>query len=285
MSTIAVATDSACGLSQQEANEYGFYILPMVFYVGGEECIEGISLSDEEFYDSLEAGKDVSTSQPAIPDVLKLWDRLLKEYDQLIYIPMSRALSNSYETAAMLGEDYKGRVFVVSSTRISVTQAECAIRAKQLVDEGLTAEEIVEKLNEMELASSIYITVESLKYLRKSGRLSGIEAFAGEILNIKPVIQIKGGMLEPFAKVRGRKKAKKTIEEAILHDYNELVEKYGAERVKVYVGHGCAKEEMIEWAEHIKTLLPGTVIHMAKLPLNICCHVGPGTIGSAVCVN
>ena len=285
MGRIAVATDSACGLSQQGAKEYGIYMLPMVFYVGGEECIEGITLSDEEFYDNLIRGVEVSTSQPAIPDLLGLWDKLLEEYDQIIYIPMSKALSSSCATAIMLSEDYEGRVFVVSSPRISVTQAGSALKAKQLVDEGLSAEEILERLKETDLAASIYITVESLKYLRKSGRLSGIEAFAGEILNIKPVIQIKGGMLEPYAKVRGRKKAKKSIEEAIVRDYKELAEQYGEDRVEVYVGHGCAEQEMLEWAEHFKTLFPGVKIHLAKLPLNICCHVGPGTIGSAVVVN
>lgn len=285
MEKIAVLTDSNSGLTKEEAAEHEIHILPMTFFVDGEECIEGVTLSEEEFFDRMKQGYTVSTTQPSLASLSELWDKLLKTYDKVIHIPMSKALSGGYSAAAMFSRDYDGRVLVVDSRRISVTQASAAIQAARLVSEGMQAEEIKKRLEDMALEASIYITVDTLEYLKRGGRIRSAEALAGEILNIKPVIQVKGGLLEPYCKVRGRRRAKKEMEDAILRDGKALMEKYGSGRLELYVAHADAGQEAEEWAAKVESLFPGKKARLAKLPMSICCHVGPGTIGVGVCVS
>lgn len=285
MEKTAILTDSNSGLTKEEAKRHQIHILPMTFFVDGRECVEGVSLSENEFFDCMRRGDTVSTTQPSLAALSDLWEELLKTHDKIIHIPMSKALSGGYSSAVMLSEDYKGRVFVVDSRRISVTQASAAIEAAHLAENGVPAEEIKARLENMALEASIYITVESLEYLKKGGRIRSAEALAGEILNIRPVIQVKGGLLEPYCKVRGRKRAKKEMEEAILRDGKALMEKYGEDRTELYIAHADAAEEAREWAEEIESLFPGKQAKIAKLPMSICCHVGPGTIGVGVCVS
>lgn len=285
MEKIAILTDSNSGLTREEAEKKHIYILPMVFFVDGKEYTEGVSLTEEVFFGSLREGRPVSTTQPSLAELSEVWERLLKSHDKVLHIPMSKALSGGYDAAVVHSREYNGRVLVADSRRISVTQASAAVRARELADEGISAQEIKEYLENMAMEASIYITVESLEYLKKSGRIRGVEALAGEILNIKPVIQIKGGLLEAHSKVRGRKKAKKAIEDVILKEGRELAEKYGENNLEVYVGHADAGEEAEEWKEKFEGMFPGKKVTVAKLPMSICCHVGPGTIGAAVCVS
>lgn len=285
MEKIAIVTDSNSGISREDARKYGIEVLPMIFYVDGQEYREGISLTEEQFFSSLEQGLEVSTSQPSTAEMLELWDRLLASCDAVVHIPMSKVLSGGYSTALAVSEEYEGRVQVVDGRRISVTQVSMAIHARKLSDAGMTAEQIKEELERVSLEASIYITVDSLKYLKKGGRITGAEALAGEILNIKPVIQTKGGLLEVHSKVRGRKKAKKAMEEALLEDWSRLSACYGQEAVHIGLAYSVVEEEALEWKEQLEELFPEKHIHLAKLPLNICCHVGPGTIGAGVFVD
>lgn len=282
MEKIAVVTDSSSGMTAEEAKSHGIYLLPMVFFVEGKEFREGVSLTEELFFDSLNKGVEVATSQLPPADITGMWDELLKTYDKVIHIPMTKALSGGHATTVALSEDYDGKVLVVDSRRISVTQESMAIHARELADEGMSAKQIKETLEETALDADIYITVETLRYLKKSGRVSGITALAGDMLNVKPVIQIKGGMLEPCGKARGRKKAKKMMEDAIKKDFERLADKFGADKLKLYVAHANAGEEAAEWGARIEEMFPGHAVHIAKLPMNICCHVGPGTIGIGV---
>ena len=284
MRRVAVVTDSNSGMSCEMAEKYGITILPMMFTVDGKEYREGISITKEFFFDSMRNGKEVSTSQPSIADLTELWDELLESYDEIVHIPMSKALSGGYETAVVLSREYDGKVVVVDGQRISVTQEAMAIQAGRLAEEGMRAQEIKEQLEETALDASIYITVETLEYLKKGGRISAAAAVAGEILNIKPVLQIQGGLLEVYGKVRGPKKARKMIEDALKKDWEELAEKFGADNLNLYVGHADAEKEVQEWKKHLEELFPGYEVQVAKLPMSISCHVGPGTVGAAVCV-
>ena len=285
MEKTAILTDSNSGLTKEEAKRHQIYILPMTFFVDGRECVEGVSLSEKEFFECMRRGDTVSTTQPSLAALSDLWEELLKTHDKIVHIPMSKALSGGYSSAVMLSGDYEGRVLVVDSRRISVTQASAAIEAARLAGDGVPAEEIRAKLEDMALEASIYITVETLEYLKRGGRIRSVEALAGEILNIRPVIQIKGGLLEPYCKVRGRRRAKKEMEDAILRDGKALMEKYGEDRLELYIAHADAAEEAQEWAGKIESLFPGKQAKIAKLPMSICCHVGPGTIGVGVCVS
>ena len=285
MEKIAILTDSNSGLTKEEATKHQIHILPMTFFVDGTECIEGVSLSEEEFFRRMKQGYTVSTTQPSLASLSELWEGLLKEYDKIIHIPMSKALSGGYSAAVMFSKDYDGRVLVVDSRRISVTQASAAIAARRLVCAGVPAEDIKKELEDMALEASIYITVDTLEYLKRGGRIRSAEALAGEILNIKPVIQVKGGLLEPYCKVRGRKRAKKEMEDAILKDGKALMDKFGEDKLELYVAHADTGQEAEEWAAKIEGFFPGKQAHIATLPMSICCHVGPGTIGVGVCVS
>ncbi len=251
MEKTAILTDSNSGLTKEEAKRHQIHILPMTFFVDGRECVEGVSLSEKEFFECMRRGDTVSTTQPSLAALSDLWEELLKTHDKIVHIPMSKALSGGYSSAVMLSGDYEGRVLVVDSRRISVTQASAAIEAAHLAGDGVPAEEIRAKLEDMALEASIYITVETLEYLKRGGRIRSVEALAGEILNIRPVIQIKGGLLEPYCKVRGRRRAKKEMEDAILRDGKALMEKYGEDRLELYIAHADAAEEAQEWAGKI----------------------------------
>ena len=208
MSKIAIVTDSNSGITQAKAREMGIRVLPMPFYINGELYFEDITLTQEEFYQKLDENADISTSQPSPADVMGLWDEVLEEYDELIYIPMSSGLSASCETAEGLSREYNGRVHVVDNQRISITQRQAVLDAMEMADKGLTASQIVDVLLREKLEASIYITVDTLKYLKKGGRVTAAGAALGTVLNIKPVLQIQGDKLDAFAKVRGFKAAK-----------------------------------------------------------------------------
>lgn len=203
MSKIAVVTDSNSGITQAQAKACGVTVLPMPFYINEELFYEDINLSQEDFYAKLEENADISTSQPAVGDVLDLWNSLLKEYDEIVHIPMSSGLSGSCETAIMLAQDFDGKVQVVNNQRISVTQRQAVLDAKTLAERGKSAAEIREYLERTKFDSSIYITVDTLKYLKKGGRITPAAAALGTLLRIKPVLQIQGEKLDAFPK-RGR---------------------------------------------------------------------------------
>ena len=202
MPNVAIATDSNSGISQAEAKEMGIRVLPMPFYINEELFFEDITLTQEQFYRRLAEDADISTSQPAPGDVTDLWEQLLETHDQVVYIPMSSGLSNSCETALMLAAEYKGRVFVVDNQRISITQRQSVLDALAMAAAGMDGQAIHDALMRERLEASIYITVDTLKYLKKGGRVTAAGAAIGTVLNIKPVLQIQGEKLDAFAKAR-----------------------------------------------------------------------------------
>lgn len=279
MAKVAIATDSNSGITQKQAKEMGIYILPMPFTIDEELYYEDITLTQEQFYEKLQSECSITTSQPAPGDVVGLWDRILKEYDQVVYIPMSSGLSNSCETAMMLASDYAGKVFVVNNQRISVTQ-KCSVRdAMELAKQGRSGEEIKAILEDMKLESSIYITVDTLKYLKQGGRVTPAAAAIGTILNIKPVLQIQGDKLDSFAKARGFKQAKKIMLDAAQKD---MQERFGNRPVHLQAAYTCSEEEAQAWKREIQERFPGYEIEVDKLSLSVACHIGPGSIAIAI---
>ena len=282
MGKVAVITDSNSGITQNQAGEYGIYVLPMPFYIDEKLYIEDITLTQEEFYKRLGEGVDIKTSQPAPGDVMDLWNKVLKEYDEIVHIPMSSGLSSSCETAHMLAEDFDGKVQVVNNQRISVTQKQSVLEAKKMAEQGMSAAEIKSILEEHKMESSIFITVDTLKYLKQGGRITPAAAAIGSVLNIKPVLQIKGEKLDAFTKARGMKLAKKKMLEAVEKELNEMfgpsMEKEDVIIQAAYTGSG---EEAALWAEEIKGRFPGHHFEMDPLSLSIACHIGYGALAIA----
>ena len=275
MRKAAIATDSNSGITQAMARELGISVLPMPFYIDEELYFEDITLTQEQFYKKLQSDCAITTSQPAPGDVTDLWDRLLEEYDEVVYIPMSSGLSNSCETAVMLSQDYEGKVYVVNNQRISVTLKQSVLDAIQLAKQGKSGGEIQRILEDMKLESSIYITVDTLKYLKQGGRVTPAAAAIGTILNIKPVLQIQGEKLDSFAKARGFKQAKKTMLDAIEAD---MQGRFRDQPVHLHAAYTCSREEALSWKQEIATRFPGYEIDMDPLSLSVACHIGPGSL-------
>ena len=277
MSKVAIVTDSNSGITQKRGEELGIYVLPMPFFIDGELYLEDITLSQEQFYEKLGADSEISTSQPSPGDVMDLWDKLLEDYDEIVCIPMSSGRSSTCETALSLAQDYDEKVQVVNNQRISVTQEQSVYDAIKLRDEGKSAAEIRQVLEKEKMQASIYITVDTLKYLKKGGRITPAAAAIGTVLNLKPVLQIQGEKLDAFAKVRGWKAAKKTMLNAIEKD---LTDRFADVKDQMVLGmaYTCSKEEADEWKNEIQTRFPDYELVEGPLSLSIACHIGPGAM-------
>lgn len=279
---IAVVTDSNSGITQAEAKTLGVYVIPMPFMINEETFEEDINLTQAEFYSRLEDGADISTSQPSPETVMQLWDGLLKEYDQVVHIPMSSGLSGSCQTASVLAEDYGGKVYVVNNQRISVTQRQSALDAAELAAAGLDGRQIKEVLERTKLDSSIYITVDTLKYLKKGGRITPAAAALGTLLKIKPVLQIQGEKLDSFSKARTMKQAKNTMLAAMSHDLESRFGDAEAENTWLQVAHTCNQDAAEEFVREIQEHFPkNRGICLAPLSLSVACHIGPGALAIA----
>lgn len=282
MGKIAIVTDSNSGITQDEGRVLGVSVLPMPFYINDVMYLEGITLSQEEFYERLKKDEPISTSQPSPGEVCGLWDTLLKEYDEIVHIPMSSGLSASCETAMGLAREYEGRVQVVDNQRISVTQRQSVLDALALAKAGKTAAEIREILEAEKLESSIYITLETLKYLKKGGRITPAAAAIGTVLNLKPVLQIQGEKLDAYSKVRGKKQAKRVMLKAMKEDldtrFGEYVKSGEMCLQMAYTGN---QEEAEEFKKEVQETFPDFEIHMDPLSLSVACHIGHGALAVA----
>lgn len=281
MSKIAIVTDSNSGITQSEGREMGVCVIPMPFLINDEEFFEDITLDQNGFYKKLKENGSVSTSQPAIESLTNTWDELLKSADEIIYIPMSSGLSGSCQTAKMIAEDYDGKVHVIDNQRISVTQRNAVQDALRLREEGKTAEEICKALMETKLDASIYIMVDTLKYLRKGGRLTPAVAALGTILRIKPVLQIQGEKLDTYAKARTTRQGVSIMLEAVKKD---MEQRFGGNVEQVYFSIAHTQNE--QGAEELKAALqdmyPGIEVMINPLSLSVSCHIGPGALAVAL---
>lgn len=279
MSKIAIMTDSNSGLSQKEAKEMGIFVLPMPFLINEKEYLDGVNLFPDQFYEFLKEDANVSTSQPSPDSIMKLWDEVLKEYDEIVHIPMSSGLSGSCQTAMMLADDYDGKVQVVNNQRISITQISSILDAQKLIVAGKTAAEVKAVLEEEALQSSIYITVTTLKYLKKGGRITPAAAALGTMLRLKPVLQIQGEKLDSFAKVRTMNAAKRTMIDAIRSD---LENRFAGQPMRIDVAHTNNKEAAAEFAKELEAEFPGYQVQRTdELSLSVACHIGDGSLAAA----
>lgn len=282
MRKVAIVTDSNSGITQKEAQGLGITVVPMPFYINEELFLEDVTLSQDEFYKRLSEDADISTSQPSPGEILDLWDGLLKEYEEIVHIPMSSGLSASCETAMSLAMDYEGKVQVVDNQRISVTQRQSVLDAIKLAEDGKNAAQIRKKLEADKLESSIYITVETLKFLKKGGRITPAAAAIGAVLNLKPVLQIQGLKLDAYAKCRGKKQAKKMMLRAMKDDFDKRFAEYIANgEMELQAAYTGNEEEALEWKAEIEKTFPDMPVHMDPLSLSVACHIGQGALAIA----
>ena len=277
---IAVVTDSNSGITQKQAKEMGVFVIPMPFMIDGETYFEDITLTQEQFYEKLANDADISTSQPSPESVMGLWDEVLKEYDQLVHIPMSSGLSGSCQTAMMLAmeDQYEGKVFVIDNQRISVTLYQSIKDAQMLAAQGADGAHIKKRLEETKLDSAIFITVDTLKYLKKGGRITPAVAMIGTLLKIKPILSIFGDKLDSYAKARTVKQAKATMVEAILKELTERLNDPQCKHTHLGVAHTQNPEAAEEFKKEIEAMFPYADVVLAPLSLSVSCHIGPGSL-------
>lgn len=280
---IAIVTDSNSGITQAEAKQLGITVLPMPFMINEETFYEDITLSQPEFYEKLEGGASVVTSQPSPESVLNLWEDLLKEYDEIVHIPMSSGLSGSCQSAIMLSEDFEGKVQVANNQRISVTQRQSALDAKMLAEQGMSAKEIKDFLEKDKFNSSIYIMLDTLYYLKKGGRITPAAAAIGTMLKLKPVLQIQGEKLDAFAKARTANQGKSIMINAIRNDMETRFGGARADNIWLQVAYTKNIDTAQQFVSELEKEFPGFNIVCNPLSLSVACHIGPGALAVACC--
>ena len=279
MSKVAILTDSNSGITQAQSKEMGVMVIPMPFFIDGEQYFEDINLTQEEFYKKLQEDADISTSQPSVGELQEYFDKLLKDYDEIVFIPMSSGLSGTCQTATMLADEYDRKVHVVNNQRISVTQRQSVIDALNLAKKGYSALEIKEILEREKMESSIYITLDTLKYLKKGGRITPAAAALGTILRLKPVLQIQGEKLDAYSKARTYKIAKNTMLDAIAKDIEERFDgKSSPEDIYIAIAHTDNLAAAEEFRDEVKAIYPEHDIYIDHLSLSVACHIGPGAL-------
>ncbi len=284
MSKIAIVTDSNSGITQEQAKEAGIFVLPMPFMIKGTTYYEDINLTQEQFYGLLSDGADISTSQPSPEAVMNLWDEVLKEYDEIVHIPMSSGLSGSCQSAMMLAKEYDGKVQVVNNQRISVTQRQSVIDANTLAQKGMSAKEIKDFLEADKFNSSIYIMLDTLYYLKKGGRITPAAAAIGTMLKLKPVLTIQGEKLDAFAKARTASQGKSMMINAIKNDISTRLGGFTEEKgIWLQVAYTYNREAAMAYRDEIAKIFPGYDIHVDPLSLSVACHIGPGSLAFACC--
>lgn len=278
MPKVAIITDSNSGISQQMGRDMGIEVVPMPFTIDEKTYYEDINLTREEFFQMMEDGKEILSSQPSPGDLMKLWDKTLEKYDQIVYIPMSSGLSSSCQNARMIANEYKGKVVVVNNQRISVTQKRSVQDAIELAKNGYDAARIRDILHRDKLEASIYIMLDTLKYLKKGGRITPAAAAIGTLMRIKPVLQIKGERLDAFSKARTLSQGKTTMINALHHDIDTLFGGIDAGNVWVYAVHAQVPESFAVFSDEVKKAFPSYTVEDSQLSLSICCHIGPGAL-------
>lgn len=285
--SVGIITDSHSGISQEEAKQLGILVLPMPFYIDGQCYYEDVTLSREEFFEKLDSGADITTSQPSPADVMKLWDQGLAQFQEIVYMPISSGLSGSCATAAAMAQEepYAGRVFVADHGRVSTPLHRLVLDTKDLIREGYSGAQIKDMLEGSREDVEIYIGVDTLEHLKRGGRITPAAALLGTVLNIKPVLKLDVGVLDSYKKCRGFLKAKKIMLEAMEHDMNTRFAK-AKERGDLYLlaASSASKEETGQWVEEIRNTFSGMEVMCDYLSLGVSCHTGQGALGIGCCV-
>lgn len=280
---VAIATDTNSGITEKLSKQ-GLYVLPMPVIVDGQTYLEGKDISSQQLYEAMNQHKDISTSQPSPGNLMEFWDSILQEgYDEIVYIPMSSGLSSSCQSAIQFSLDYDGKVQVADNHRISVTQKESVFSAYRLVQQGYSAKEIKAYLEEHAYEASIYVSVNSMEYLKKGGRITPAVAAFASILNLKPVLTIQGDKLDTYGKARGMRQAESSMIEAVKHDRTTRFGEIPDSHLHIEAAGSFETEEQAQkWLHLVQTGFPGMEISYADLPCSIACHVGMDAAGIGI---
>lgn len=282
MKSVGIVTDSHSSISLNMAKKLGVYLLPMPFYFGEECYYEEVSINRKELFERMNNGESVTTSQPSPEAVMDLWRACLKECNEILYMPISSGLSGACGVAIMLAQDeeFEGKVYVVDNGRVSTPMHRSVLDALELVNEGYSAKEIKDILEQSKDDMSIYIAVETLEYLKKGGRITPGAAAIGSVLNIKPILKLDTGVLDSFKKCRGMKKARSLMLEAMEEDiHGRFKESYDKGELYLLAASSADEETTDSWIKEIEEHFPDMKVLCDNLSMGICCHTGEGALG------
>lgn len=273
----AVATDTNSGITPQEASSAGIALIQMPVMINRISYSES-SISPEFFFRSMEEDdSEIITSQPSAGALIDLFSELAEEYDDIAYIPMSSALSSACETSRMLCSEYHLPVYTADNRRISVTQKQSVYDALRMAEAGMHADEICRELEKHADENGIYIMVDSLKTLSRTGRITPAAASLANMLKIHPVLQIMGGKLDAYSLCRSIRKGKSILLESLRHDLENLPDH---EHIILHTAwSGMPQEFTDEWTAEVREAFPGFRTASDPLPFSICAHTGPGCFG------
>jgi DegV family protein with EDD domain len=277
-----IVTDSHSGIGRTEADELNIRVLPMPFYFDDVCYFENVTMNHDEFFAKLKGGSDAKTSQPSIESIKNIWNEALKEFEEIVYIPISSGLSGACMTAmAMAQEDeYEGKVFVVDNGRVSTPMHRSVLDAVELVNKGYSAAKVKEILEKNREKMIIYVAVDSLEYLKRGGRISGSTAVIGNLLNIKPILKFDVGLLDVYKKSRGFNKAKKEMIDAMKEELNTRFKaEYESGQVHLLAASSSSEEDTAAWVAEIKENFPDMEVMCDNLSFGVACHIGPGGLG------
>ena len=276
---IAVLTDTNSGINPDQAAQYGIHLVSMPVIIDDETYFENESISQDEFFQRLREGACVSTSQPAPGVLMDCWEGLLERYEEIVYLPMSSGLSGGCQTAAMLAAEYGGSVHVVDNHRISVTLRQSVLEAKHLASQEKQPRKIAAYLEQDGLEASIYVAVNTLEYLKKSGRVTAAGAAIGTILNLKPVLQSQGGKLDADRKARGMRLAMPDHDRRTETRPDGTVRRAEADHPR-RLFRGCRSRSRL--AGRAAKGIPGNDHRAGSPAISISCHTGDGALGAGI---
>ena len=282
MKKIIVVTDSSSGISQAEAEQNGLVVIPIPFTIDGKEYLEDKTITADKFFEMITKTNNVSTSQTPRFTLEETWNKLLEEYEHIIYIPITSGLSGACHNAMECAKQYNGRVSVVDNLRISVALKTSVYEAAKMAEQGIPVEEIVKYLHDTKHKFSIYLTLTTLKYLRRGGRITPAAAMIGDMLKLKPILYTRGQNFDKTAMVLTMAQAKKRMMAEIKKELQtEFKTEYEQGKMALLIAHtALSEDELLKFQAEIAIEFPGMrVLPVDPLCLAVGCHTGPGALG------
>lgn len=275
MSKIAIVTDSTAYIPKQLRDELGITMVPLNVIFGNETYKEETEITASDFYEMMKKETELpKTSQPAIGLFATEFERLAKDYDQVISIHLSSGISGTYQSAVAAGSMVEGIEVIPFDTEVScMPQGFYVLEAAKLANEGKTSDEIISRLTEMKAKMRAYFMADDLSHLHRGGRLNGAQLIVGSLLQIKPVLHFEAGKIVPFEKVRTAKKALNRIYGLLDEDAST------GEPIQVVVIHGNCEEEAEKIKEQLCSQYPHANITISYFGPVIGTHLGEGSIG------
>lgn len=272
---VAVMTDSTSYIPAELRKKYNIHMVPLSVVFGNEAFREEIDITTEQFYEKVKAAEELpTTSQPSIGTFVETFEELSKDYDAVITIHLSQKISGTFQAAISAGEMVEGiDVYAYDSELSAMPQGFYALAAAEMAKEEKTPEEIINHLDELKETVRAYFMVDDLSHLQRGGRLSGTQAVVGSLLKIKPVLHFVEGSIEPFEKIRTRKKAINRIMGMLEEDA-----KAGNVRRVVFI-HGNAEQAALDLQAEFNKKYPSIETIVSYFGPVVGTHLGEGSVG------